>query len=179
MIGYMKKLLCIIALALDVLIRLAGIETNLKTNAFMRLVVLSPNLFTSKSLDNGLVEVTSMTSWHVGGDAMDQSPVTLCCSFHRSNYHSILILVNNTFNLKKTCHEPWLDFTSSLFGFYLCTSLDYYILGIFWRYTYINSAIIYRCYVANYFFCKGTYFFLNLTLPPRKISFKKNVWPKT
>ena len=70
----MKKLLCIIALALDVLIRLAGIETNLKTNAFMRLVVLSPNLFTSKSLDNGLVEVTSMTSWHVGGDAMDQSP---------------------------------------------------------------------------------------------------------
>ena len=29
---------------------------------FMRLVVLSPNLFTSKSLDNGLVEVTSMTS---------------------------------------------------------------------------------------------------------------------
>ena len=62
MIGYMKKLLCIIALALDVLIRLAGIETNLKTNAFMRLVVLSPNLFTSKSLDNGLVEVTSMTS---------------------------------------------------------------------------------------------------------------------
>ena len=31
-------------------------------NAFMRLVVLSPNLFTSKSLDNGLVEVTSMTS---------------------------------------------------------------------------------------------------------------------
>ena len=59
---YMKKLLCIIALALDVLIRLAGIETNLKTNAFMRLVVLSPNLFTSKSLDNGLVEVTSMTS---------------------------------------------------------------------------------------------------------------------
>lgn len=62
MIEYMKKLLCIIALALDVLIRLAGIETNLKTNAFMRLVVLSPNLFTSKSLDNGLVEVTSMTS---------------------------------------------------------------------------------------------------------------------
>ena len=58
----MKKLLCITALALDVLIRLAGIETNLKTNAFMRLVVLSPNLFTSKSLDNGLVEVTSMTS---------------------------------------------------------------------------------------------------------------------
>ena len=58
----MKKLLCIIALALDVLIRLAVIETNLKTNAFMRLVVLSPNLFTSKSLDNGLVEVTSMTS---------------------------------------------------------------------------------------------------------------------
>ena len=58
----MKKLLCIIALALDVLIRLASIETNLKTNAFMRLVVLSPNLFTSKSLDNGLVEVTSMTS---------------------------------------------------------------------------------------------------------------------
>ena len=58
----MKKLLCIIALALDVLIRLTGIETNLKTNAFMRLVVLSPNLFTSKSLDNGLVEVTSMTS---------------------------------------------------------------------------------------------------------------------
>ena len=58
----MKKLLCIIVLALDVLIRLAGIETNLKTNAFMRLVVLSPNLFTSKSLDNGLVEVTSMTS---------------------------------------------------------------------------------------------------------------------
>ena len=74
MIEYMKKLLCIIALALDVMIRLAGIETNLKTNAFMRLVVLSPNLFTSKSLDNGLVEVTSMTSWHVGGDAMDQSP---------------------------------------------------------------------------------------------------------
>ena len=62
MIEYMKKLLCIIALALDVLIRLAGIETNLKTNAFMRLVVLSPNLFTSKSLDNSLVEVTSMTS---------------------------------------------------------------------------------------------------------------------
>ena len=62
MIGYMKKLLCITALALDVLIRLAGIETNLKRNAFMRLVVLSPNLFTSKSLDNGLVEVTSMTS---------------------------------------------------------------------------------------------------------------------
>ena len=62
MIEYMKKLLFIIALALDVLIRLAGIETNLKTNAFMRLVVLSPNLFTSKSLDNGLVEVTSMTS---------------------------------------------------------------------------------------------------------------------
>ena len=61
-IEYMKKLLSIIALALDVLIRLAGIETNLKTNAFMRLVVLSPNLFTSKSLDNGLVEVTSMTS---------------------------------------------------------------------------------------------------------------------
>lgn len=27
-----------------------------------------------KSLDNGLVEVTSMTSWHVGGDVMDQSP---------------------------------------------------------------------------------------------------------
>lgn len=62
MIEYMKKLLCIIVLTLDVLIRLAGIETNLKTNAFMRLVVLSPNLFTSKSLDNGLVEVTSMTS---------------------------------------------------------------------------------------------------------------------
>ena len=62
MIEYMKKLLCIIALALDVMIRLAGIDTNLKTNAFMRLVVLSPNLFTSKSLDNGLVEVTSMTS---------------------------------------------------------------------------------------------------------------------
>ena len=62
MIEYMKKLLCIIALAVDVLIRLAGIETNLKPYAFMRLVVLSPNLFTSKSLDNGLVEVTSMTS---------------------------------------------------------------------------------------------------------------------
>ncbi|WP_301638767.1 hypothetical protein, partial [Xylanibacter brevis] len=29
MIEYIKKLLCIIALALDVLIRLAGIETNL------------------------------------------------------------------------------------------------------------------------------------------------------
>ena len=42
----MKKLLCIIALTLDVLILLAGIETNLETNAFMRLVVLSPNLFT-------------------------------------------------------------------------------------------------------------------------------------
>ena len=32
---------------LDVLIHLAGTETNLKTNAFMRLVALSPNLFTS------------------------------------------------------------------------------------------------------------------------------------
>ena len=47
MIEYIKKLLCIIALALDVLIRLAGIETNLKTNAFMRLVALTPHLFTS------------------------------------------------------------------------------------------------------------------------------------
>ena len=62
MIENMKKLLCIIALVLDVLIRLAGIETDLNTNAFMLLVASSPNLFTSKSLDNGLVEVTSMTS---------------------------------------------------------------------------------------------------------------------
>ena len=32
---------------LDVLIHLAGTEINLKTNAFMRLVAFSPNLFTS------------------------------------------------------------------------------------------------------------------------------------
>ena len=32
---------------LDVLIHLAGTEINLKTNAFMRLVALSPNFFTS------------------------------------------------------------------------------------------------------------------------------------
>ena len=32
---------------LDVMIHLAGTETNLKTNAFMRLVALSPNPFTS------------------------------------------------------------------------------------------------------------------------------------
>ena len=32
---------------LDVLIHLAGTEINLKTNAFMRLVALSPNLFLS------------------------------------------------------------------------------------------------------------------------------------
>ena len=42
-----------------------------------------------------------------------------------------------------------------------------YILKI---HLYINSAIIYRYYVANNFSCKGTYFFLNLTLLPRKIS---------
>ena len=93
-----------------------------------------------------------------------------CCSFHRPNSHSTLFIVNNTFNFKKTCHEPWLDFTSSLFGFYLCTSLDYYILGIF---LYINSAIIYRCYVANNFFAKVHIFFWIWHCSPEKLV-KKN-----
>ena len=95
-----------------------------------------------------------------------------CCSFHRPNSHSTLFIVNNTFNLKKTCHEPWVDFTSSLFGFYLCTSLDYYILGIF---LYINSAIIYRCYVANNFFAKVDIFFWICHCSPEKLVKKKRL----
>ena len=47
-----------------------------------------------------------------------------------------------------------------------------YILKI---HLYINSAIIYRCYVANNFFAKVHIFFLNLTLLPRKISKKKRL----
>ena len=43
-------------------------------------------------------------------------------------------------------------------------------MGIF---LYINSAIIYRCYVANYFFCKGTYFFEFDIAPPEKLVLKK------
>ena len=58
----MKKLLCIIALALDVLIHLAGIETNLKTKRFYATCCIESEPLYVKSLDNGLVEVTSMTS---------------------------------------------------------------------------------------------------------------------
>ncbi len=48
---------CSAHIALHVLIHLAGTEMNLKTNAFIRLVSLSPNFFTSSPLHDGLVEI--------------------------------------------------------------------------------------------------------------------------
>ena len=97
-----------------------------------------------------------------------------CCSFHRPNSHSTLFIVNNTFNLKKNL--PWAMSGLHVFSVWFLVMhflrLLYigYILKI---HLYINSAIIYRCYVANNFFAKVHIFFWIWHCSPEKLVKKK------
>ena len=96
-----------------------------------------------------------------------------CCSFHRPNSHSTLFIVNNTYNFNKLAMTGLHVFSVWFLVMHFLRLL--YIGYILKIHLYINSAIIYRCYVANNFFAKVHIFFWIWHCPPEKLVLKKRL----